>query len=170
MTMRSDKRGPYVFSHPAVTDNCLSCHNPHGNGQYRILNAIPNPTATSGTFTPVVAPGAVVTDSPADNPDAAESDTKNYTVIQTKGTVGDLSTYLLYADDVTDAAYGPTTGDYFHRNLPWNGRTDYTAQAADPTHTAAAPRTGLASQRSRISLKVLSRESLRRSVMSRMLH
>jgi hypothetical protein len=83
---------------PAVNLSCASCHNPHGNGQYRILNAIPNPTATSGTFTPVVAPGAVVTDSPADNPDAAESDTKNYTVIQTKGTVGSLSTYLLYAD------------------------------------------------------------------------
>jgi cytochrome c553 len=117
---------------PAVDLSCASCHNPHGNGQYRILNAIPNPTATSGTFTPVVAPGAVVTDSPADNPDAAESDTKNYTVIQTKGTVGDLSTYLLYADDVTDAAYLPAAGDYFHRNVPWITPTDTTVIGGGP--------------------------------------
>ena len=104
---------------PAVDLSCASCHNPHGNGQYRILNAIPNPTATSGTFTPAAA-NAVVTDSPPDNPDPAESDTKNYTVIQTKGTQGDDSTYLLYADDVLDAAYGPTAGDYFHRYVPWS--------------------------------------------------
>jgi cytochrome c553 len=117
---------------PAVDLSCASCHNPHGNGQYRILNAIPNPTATSGTFTPVVAPGAVVTDSPADNPDAAESDTKNYTVIQTKGTQGDNTTYLLYADDVLDAAYGPTAGDYFHRNVPWMTPTDTTVIGGGP--------------------------------------
>jgi predicted CXXCH cytochrome family protein len=27
-----------VFSHPAVTDNCLSCHNPHGSSHYALLN------------------------------------------------------------------------------------------------------------------------------------
>ena len=63
-----------------------------------------------------------VTDSPADNPDAAESDTKNYTVIQTRGTPGTLSTYLLYADDVIEPAYGPATGDYWHVRVPWNAR------------------------------------------------
>jgi predicted CXXCH cytochrome family protein len=104
---------------PTVELACASCHNPHGNGQYRILNPIPDPAETSGTFTPVAA-GAVVTDSPADNPDAAESDTKNYTVIQTRGTPGSLSTYLLYADDVADLGYGPTTGDYWHVRVPWN--------------------------------------------------
>jgi hypothetical protein len=29
---------------PAVTVTCASCHNPHGNGQYRILNKIPEAT------------------------------------------------------------------------------------------------------------------------------
>jgi predicted CXXCH cytochrome family protein len=30
---------------PSVTVTCGSCHNPHGNGQYRILNKIPHTTA-----------------------------------------------------------------------------------------------------------------------------
>jgi DmsE family decaheme c-type cytochrome len=30
LSCHAEKRGPYVFSHPAVEDNCLSCHNPHG--------------------------------------------------------------------------------------------------------------------------------------------
>jgi len=29
---------------PSVTVTCASCHNPHGNGQYRILNTIPHGT------------------------------------------------------------------------------------------------------------------------------
>ena len=63
------------------------------------LNPIPNLTATSGTFTPVAINRLVVADLLWPTiPDAAESDTKNYTVIQTRGTPGTLSTYLLYAD------------------------------------------------------------------------
>ena len=203
---------------PVVELSCASCHNPHGNGQYRILNPIPeaadadttgtafdddwvidvvgsvaandriltevshallpgnavtiagtpfagsyvvaaigNDTDVFNTATPPVmtydgtgAPyftvfasgsagaildlaadstalagtvtrtsGATVTDSPVDNPDATESDVKNYTVIQTVGSQGNNSSYLLYADDVLDAAYGPTQGDYFHRSVPW---------------------------------------------------
>jgi DmsE family decaheme c-type cytochrome len=39
----ADKRGPYVFSHPPVEDNCLSCHNPHGSSHRRLLNEnVPN--------------------------------------------------------------------------------------------------------------------------------
>ena len=39
----SEKRGPYVFSHPPVDDNCLSCHNPHGSSHVFLLNEkIPN--------------------------------------------------------------------------------------------------------------------------------
>jgi DmsE family decaheme c-type cytochrome len=39
----TDKRGPYVFSHPAVDDNCLSCHNPHGSSHNFLLNEkVPN--------------------------------------------------------------------------------------------------------------------------------
>jgi predicted CXXCH cytochrome family protein len=32
---------------PAVSIGCASCHNPHGNGAYRILNPIPSPSAGS---------------------------------------------------------------------------------------------------------------------------
>jgi DmsE family decaheme c-type cytochrome len=34
----ADKRGPYLFAHPAVEENCLSCHNPHGSVYYKLLN------------------------------------------------------------------------------------------------------------------------------------
>ena len=101
---------------PTVTLSCASCHNPHGNGQYRILNPIPEPEGAG--FVPATGPAAVA-DSPFDNPDPGESDTKNYTVIQTKGT-GTPPMYLLYADDVVKAGYEPTTGDYWHVRVPWN--------------------------------------------------
>ena len=39
----TDKRGPFVFAHPAVEQNCLSCHNPHGSIYPRLLNEkVPN--------------------------------------------------------------------------------------------------------------------------------
>jgi predicted CXXCH cytochrome family protein len=34
----------------AVELGCVSCHNPHGNGQYRILNNVPPPAAEVGTI------------------------------------------------------------------------------------------------------------------------
>jgi len=34
----ADKRGPYIFAHPAVEENCISCHNPHGSQYARLLN------------------------------------------------------------------------------------------------------------------------------------
>jgi DmsE family decaheme c-type cytochrome len=34
----ADKRGPFMFAHPAVEENCLSCHNPHGSVYARLLN------------------------------------------------------------------------------------------------------------------------------------
>jgi predicted CXXCH cytochrome family protein len=219
---------------PAVELSCASCHNPHGNGQYRILNPIPETAATGatafddswvidivgsvasnnriltetshallpgdevtiagtpfngsyvvaavgnhtlvdypagglpdeqvpyftantvladGTLGPLLdiladstalagtverTSGARVTDSPVDNPDPDESDVKNYTVIQTKGTQGTNSTYLLYADDVLDAGYGPTSGDYFHRNVPWTIPEDLTdPDGGSPTGAVA---------------------------------
>jgi predicted CXXCH cytochrome family protein len=97
---------------PAVSMSCASCHNPHGNGQYRILNPIPKPTeATAGTFVAVGASGVSVTD--AANPTNA---TRNYTVIQVKGTQNSPGTFWLYASQVTT---GPTTGDYWHVSVPW---------------------------------------------------
>jgi DmsE family decaheme c-type cytochrome len=39
----ADKRGPYIFSHPPVDENCVTCHNPHGSIHYKLLNEhIPN--------------------------------------------------------------------------------------------------------------------------------
>ena len=47
---------------PTASMTCASCHNPHGNGNYRILNPIPAPDATSsGTFVPVAAGVTVAT-------------------------------------------------------------------------------------------------------------
>ncbi len=95
--------------------NCTSCHNPHGNGQYRILNPIP--TGEGGTM--VAAPTAAPV---ADAPLPAAGDTRNYTVIQKMGTQGDDSTYLLYASQVA-GTYANTVGDYLHRALPWDADT-----------------------------------------------
>ncbi len=93
---------------------CTSCHNPHGNNQYRILNPIPG----VGSGTAVAATTDVdVTDAPL--PQAG--DTRNYTVIQLKGTEGAPSTYLLYASQVVAGSYSNVAGDYLHRKLPWNG-------------------------------------------------
>jgi DmsE family decaheme c-type cytochrome len=39
----SDKRGPFLFQHPAVEENCLSCHSPHGSSHTKLLNErVPN--------------------------------------------------------------------------------------------------------------------------------
>jgi predicted CXXCH cytochrome family protein len=93
---------------------CVSCHNPHGNGQYRILNPIP--VGDGGTMT-AAATSAFVDDAPLPAP----GDARNYTVIQQKGTEGTPSTYLLYASQI--GSYTATTGDYFHRKVPWNSST-----------------------------------------------
>jgi len=29
-TCHAEKRGPYLWEHAAVTENCASCHDPHG--------------------------------------------------------------------------------------------------------------------------------------------
>jgi predicted CXXCH cytochrome family protein len=126
---------------PGVNLTCGSCHNPHGNGQYRILNPIPDPDVSSGTFTPVAAPGAAVRDSSID-PDGNSGNgianpTKNYTVVQVKGTAAGASSYLLYASDVLDARglrtktwpagdYSATSGDYWHVRVPWSSESGTT--------------------------------------------
>jgi DmsE family decaheme c-type cytochrome len=39
----ADKRGPYVFAHPVVEENCLTCHTPHGSSHNPLLNEkVPN--------------------------------------------------------------------------------------------------------------------------------
>lgn len=38
-----DKRGPYVFEHPPVEENCTTCHTPHGSIHTKLLvESLPN--------------------------------------------------------------------------------------------------------------------------------
>ncbi len=51
-----------AYAGPEVDVECTTCHNPHGNGAYRILNPIPDPAATgTDVFVPAAA-AAPVTD------------------------------------------------------------------------------------------------------------
>jgi Doubled CXXCH motif (Paired_CXXCH_1). len=101
---------------------CTACHNPHGNGNYRILNGIPN----AGAPQPNASSAVNVTDATFD-----PARTRNYTVIQVAGTPGTESTYLLYADQVL-GTYDPLSGDYFHKNVPYTGSTYYDGPNARP--------------------------------------
>lgn len=186
---------------PAATVSCVSCHNPHGNGQYRILNTIPHATGVNAAWTfsilatvasndrvytdvsngllvgdtvtiagtGTAADGAgkiiatvsanyftltgvdILADTGAvgtvtrtsgvpvsDATLAAAGDTRNYTVMQVKGTEGTESTYLLYSSQVLAAAgsgtfngiagtYTAGGGDYFARNVPWNPQVNNAA-------------------------------------------
>ncbi len=33
----AEKRGPFLFEHPPVRENCLNCHTPHGSNQASLL-------------------------------------------------------------------------------------------------------------------------------------
>ena len=110
---------------PSVTLSCTSCHNPHGNGQYRILNPIPSAaTGTLVSVSPYATTPIAVTD--AANPANA---TRNYTVIQWDAAAG--TRYLLASEIVADAV-DPTAGDYWHQVVPYNARvTDSTVANHD---------------------------------------
>jgi predicted CXXCH cytochrome family protein len=104
---------------------CTSCHNPHGNGSYRILNPIPTPeTITGDTFAPATT-GINVTDAalPPRDADGNFTDTRNYTVIQTQGGTGTL----LASQVLALPGYTNLMGDYFHRAVPWDPQVAYTA-------------------------------------------
>jgi hypothetical protein len=69
-------------------------------------------------------------------------DTRNYTVIQVKGTEGTPGTYLLNASQVVSGAYANTAGDYFHRTVPWDPQVDdtiYPQPPGAPTTSVDAP-------------------------------
>jgi predicted CXXCH cytochrome family protein len=89
-----------------VTMTCAGCHNPHGNGQYRIL--VPVPSAT-GTGFVAAAAAATVTDAALPSGSGA-SGTRNYTI-----------QYGRTLQDVITAADGSTAGDYWRRYQPWDG-------------------------------------------------
>ena len=36
-TCHAEKRGPFIWGHPPVEENCLTCHNPHGANHARLL-------------------------------------------------------------------------------------------------------------------------------------
>jgi DmsE family decaheme c-type cytochrome len=36
-TCHAEKRGPFLWEHPPVTESCLNCHDPHGSNQERML-------------------------------------------------------------------------------------------------------------------------------------
>lgn len=108
---------------PTVTIECTTCHNPHGNGNYRILNPLPAPAAVvSGVW----APGTAVYVTDAALPPSG--DTRNYTIHQTKS--GSTNGMLL----LSQATTGTTawSGDYFHRYVPWNATTAGTYQEDAP--------------------------------------
>jgi DmsE family decaheme c-type cytochrome len=37
LSCHADKRGPFIFGHPPVEENCLACHTPHGSTHQRLL-------------------------------------------------------------------------------------------------------------------------------------
>ena len=105
--------------------SCGSCHNPHGNGNYRILNAIPHGDDDGPFIEPTT--GVVVTD--AALPPAG--DTRNYTVIQTMGGTGSL----LASQVLALPGYTNLAGDYLHRSVPWDPGISYTADPGSPAPT-----------------------------------
>ena len=121
-----------------TTLNCTSCHNPHGNGQYRILNKQPAGEGGDAVFPAV---DAIVTDGPTLVPVAGVYPTRNYTVQQWNPTT---STRMLLASDVTAGGFGWQAGDYFHRKVPWNSTVS--SNVDKPNGVAATDATGFNSQ------------------------
>jgi predicted CXXCH cytochrome family protein len=114
---------------PAMSLSCGSCHNPHGNGQYRILNPIPgdgNGPLVEDTSANIVTDAAL--------PPAG--DTRNYTVIQRP--VASAGGPLLLASQVTAGAYSPLAGDYFHRGVWWDTRDNNDAPNGIPAGTGTS--------------------------------
>ncbi|HEY3334602.1 MAG TPA: cytochrome c3 family protein [Candidatus Limnocylindrales bacterium] len=95
-----------VNAGPVVVLSCVSCHNPHGNGMYRILNPVTKPAGTG--FIAVDEPGVAVDDATVPS-GAGAAGTRNYTV-QDGRTL----------QDVLATNAGPTAGDYWRRFLPWD--------------------------------------------------
>jgi predicted CXXCH cytochrome family protein len=129
---------------------CTACHNPHGNGNYRILNGIPDP----GSPATLASTAVNVKDATYD-----PGRTRNYTVIQVPGaapagtdpTTAEDATWLLYADQVLAARtaggfdpdgagpmppipgdYAALSGDYLHKALPYNSTAGSTLASNYP--------------------------------------
>ena len=131
----------------SVTLECTSCHNPHGNGQYRILQTTPSLTATSGTFTVSIASGVQVADT-------TTTSTHNYTIkpasdgANANGSAANIVTadtgdYWRYHWDPTGASlwYVAPFSPADPMNTGWNGVT--ATNAAANGGVAPANNTGL---------------------------
>jgi predicted CXXCH cytochrome family protein len=116
-----------------VTLECGSCHNPHGNGQYRILQTAPSLTATTGAYTVSIAAGVEVMDT-------TTTGTHNYTIkpasdgTNANGSAANIVTadngdYWRYHWDPTGTLAWTNTG------TTANGGTAGTAPPADPMNT-----------------------------------
>ncbi len=80
---------------PSVTLGCASCHNPHGNGQYRILNPVPNGSnVTQGS--------AVSIASTATNDDFTTSANHDFIVGSRVTISGNTNTAATYWDEAAD--------------------------------------------------------------------
>jgi predicted CXXCH cytochrome family protein len=99
-----------------VTLSCTNCHNPHGNGQYRILDTIPGEdwANDNGTNNTGIADWTASTNDVevVDGPTLTGSEVHNYTV---------KPGYL--ASDVTGAY---TLGDYFRYKFDPTGTSNFT--------------------------------------------
>ncbi len=105
----------------AFSATCTTCHNPHGNGKYRIL--VPVPTDDTGPL--VEAPAVDVSDAALPTGTGAVG-TRNYTNLWGRTLA-----------DVLEATYpgggvGPTGGDYWRDYLPWNGVPGWNGASATP--------------------------------------
>jgi predicted CXXCH cytochrome family protein len=95
-----------------VVLTCASCHNPHGNGQYRILQTLPGEDWTNGVdgVSGWSAPSNAV--EVKDGVTLLPGEVRNYTVLP-----GNITA------DVISVGYLPTQGDYWRKNYPWNQRS-----------------------------------------------
>ena len=97
-----------------VTLDCAKCHNPHGNGQYRILQTLPGEdwAATAATYAPTNAGGVEV----------AEVTPATLTGLQVRNyTVNPSATGL-----TTGIVGTPTQGDYWQYKWDPSGTTNFT--------------------------------------------
>lgn len=139
---------------------CTSCHNPHGNGNYRILDTLPvlpsvatgSPAAVIGSLVRVNATtgAASATGVWASQEGQAVLDStyvpgrqKNYTVISTAPVVDYTaaqpipaqpeSAYLLYTDQLGAYAGSPRYGDYLHKFLTYDVDEETLGTATAPS-------------------------------------
>lgn len=92
-----------------VTLDCAKCHNPHGNGQYRILQTTPGEDWAGSTSFEEALQAVEVADV------ASPTTTHNYTVLPG-----------VQAQDVVNAGYTATQGDYFRKKYDPSGAANWT--------------------------------------------